>query len=276
MAHATPRTVWITGASSGIGRALAHRYARDGARLVLSARRVHLLESLRAELPPSTDVRLEPLDLTDLTAIQRSARAVLAWSGGVDVLVNNAGVSHRSHILDTDEQVEQHMMAVNYFGPVALTRAVARDMVRRGRGRVVNVSSVTGYVATPGKAAYAASKHALRGWSDALRAELYPFGVTVTVVCPGFVRTDIGRSALDGSGAPMAVDDPAVHKGMPPEAAAERIFQAARRGRREVQFGGLEVLTIYLKRFTPGFGAWLLAKVYERLDRIEEAPSTST
>ena len=263
-APSQPPVVWITGASSGIGEALARTYAQapGGAELILSARSADKLEALRASLPEPDRVRVLPVDLNQPDSLPEVIEAALSWKNRIDVLVNNAGISQRSQILDTDMPTCRRVMEVNFFGAVALTVGVVPGMVERGHGRIVNISSVTGYVATPGRGAYAASKHAIRGWSDGLRCELTGTGVSVTIICPGYVQTAIARNALQGDGNALNADDPSVQGGITAEAMATRIHTAAQRGEREVYFGGKEILAIYIKRYAPGFGAWLLSKVY--------------
>jgi short-subunit dehydrogenase len=166
------RVVWITGASSGIGAALAAAFAERHAILVLSARRRDRLDAVRTQCLHADRHRVVPLDLTDATAIPATAESVLSQLGRVDVLVNNGGLTQRSLAKDTRLEVDRRIMETNYFGAVALTKAVLPCMLERRRGDIVVVSSLAGHFSTPLRSAYAASKHALHGFLDALRAEL--------------------------------------------------------------------------------------------------------
>jgi dehydrogenase/reductase SDR family protein 7B len=259
-ARFTDRVVWITGASSGIGAALARAIAREGALLILSARRADRLEALRSELGRPDEVLVLPLDMADPSAIAAAAEGALAWRGRVDVLVNNAGVSQRSLVEHTSIDTFRQVMEVNFFGLVQLTGCLLPAMLAAGSGHVVNISSVAGYVATPLRSAYAASKHALRAYSDALRAEVSDRGLHVTVVCPGYIRTDISRSALLGDGSPKGEHDPAVLSGLDPELAVRRMLAGIHRRQREITVGGRETWAILLQRLFPGLVAHFLPR----------------
>lgn len=250
MTDLTRKTVWITGASSGIGEALAVTAARRGARLVLSARRVAELERVRERCPAAADVAVLPLDLEGFDAAEAAARAAGAF-GPIDVLVNNAGLSQRSLVADTDLAVYRRLMELDFFAPVALTKAVLPAMLERRSGHVVAVSSVAGKVATPLRSGYAAAKHALHGFYDALRAEVHDRGIAVTVVMPGFIRTDVSVNALTASGAPQGTMDAAQAKGMDPLACADRIWRAVAGNRSEATMGGLETWVVLLQRLSP-------------------------
>ena len=255
------KTVWITGASSGIGASLAQALAPEGAALIRSARREDRLQALAEQLRArGTAVTILPLDVADPAAIGPAAEAALAWRGQVDVLVNNAGISQRSRVEETQIDTVRRVMEVNFFGLVHLTGLLLPHMLARQSGHIVNMSSVAGYVSTPLRSTYAASKHAVRAWSDALRAEVQDRGVHVTVICPGYVRTDISSSALTGDGGQKGTDDKAILNGMDPDVAARRMVDAVARHKDELILGGSEVWGIYLKRYLPGLTARLLPR----------------
>lgn len=260
MADLTRRTVWITGASAGIGEALAVSAARRGARLVLSARRAVELARVRDRCPVADDVAILPLDLEHFDAADAAARAAAPF-GPIDVLVNNAGLSQRSLVADTDLAVYRRLMELDFLAPVALTKAVLPAMLARGGGHLVMVSSVAGQVATPLRSGYAAAKHALHGFSDALRAEVHDRGVRVTVVMPGFIRTDVSVNALTGSGAAQGTMDAAQAKGMDPLACAERIWRAVAAERSEAAMGGPETWVLLLQRLAPRLVEHLMRRV---------------
>jgi short-subunit dehydrogenase len=246
------KVVWITGASSGIGEALAHAWAARGARLILSARNEARLAEVRATLPgPDTHLVL-PLDLTDEATLGPAVAAALAGASAIDVLVHNGGVSQRSLARDTGVEVDRRIFETNFFGALALTKAVLPSMLARKAGHFVVISSLVGKFGTPLRSGYSASKHALHGFFDSLRAETWRDGIRVTLVCPGFIRTALPLNALTGDGSPQGTMDRAQERGMAPEVCAERIVRAVEQGGDEVLVGGRERFAVYLKRFAPG------------------------
>jgi dehydrogenase/reductase SDR family member 7B len=246
------KVVWVTGASAGIGEALARAFAARGARLVLSARRAERLEAVRASLPRPDEHLVLPLDLADPDSLAAATSKALARCGRIDVLVHNGGVSQRALVRDTALAVDRRLMEVNYFGAVALTKAVLPAMLARRAGHVVVVSSLVGKVGTPLRSGYAASKHALHGFFDSLRAEVWRDGVRVTLACPGFIHTDVSINALTGDGAPQGTMDAAQAHGMAPSTCAAAIVRAVERGADEVLIGGKERWAVALARFLPG------------------------
>jgi len=244
--------VWITGASSGIGAALAEAFAQRDAILVLSARREDRLDAVRRRCVHGERHRVVPLDLTDSAAIPVAVEAVLARLGRVDVLVNNGGLTQRSAAKDTRLEVDRRLMETNYFGAVALTKAVLPSMLARRRGDIVVVSSLVGHFSTPLRSAYAASKHALHGFFDALRAEVHADGLHVMLVCPGFIRTEISLHALTADGSPQGSMDAGQAAGMAPERCAAEILTGLDRRKDEIVIGGKETRYLLLHRFFPG------------------------
>jgi len=255
------RIVWITGASSGIGEALALAFAQSGATLVLSSRRAAELERVRlACARPDTHLCL-PLDLAQSATFPSAVAAVLARFGRIDLLVNNGGVSQRALAADAAPAVERAIMEVDYFAPVALTKAVLPSMLARRAGHVVVVSSVMGYVGTPGRSSYAAAKHALHGYFDSLRAEVWREGIKVTLACPGYVRTQVSANALGPAGEKHGRTDATHVRGISADQCAAAILRGVARGREEIAVGGTEVFAIYLKRFAP----WLFSRIVRRM-----------
>lgn len=245
------KTVWITGASSGIGEALAVAWSAEGARVILSARNVDELERVRRACVDPGKHLVRRLDLTDTGDIFRAAAEV----GDVDVLVHSGGVSQRSLVAETDLAIDRAIMELNYFGTIALTKAVLPSMLARKSGHIVPISSVIGHVGIPLRSAYAASKHALHGFFDALRAEVAKDGVRVTIVCPGYVRTNVSQNALRGDGSKHGQLDETHANAILPEQAAPRIIDGVFKRKNEVRVGGKEVLAIHLKRFLPNLVA---------------------
>ena len=257
----TNRVVWITGASGGIGEALAYAFAARGATLVLSARRAAALDRVKAACTGSPRVLVVPLDVAEHAALPGAAEAVERQLGRVDILVNNAGISQRGRVKDTRLSVDERIMAVNYLGAVALTKAVLPGMLARGAGHFVVISSVVGKFSSPLRSSYAASKHALHGFFDALRAEEHEQGIGVTIVCPGRIRTDISKNALAADGSTYGKMDEGQAQGIAPAMLAEKILQAVARNKAELYVGGKELLPIYFQRYVPWFWRWLVRRV---------------
>lgn len=258
--------VWITGASSGLGAALARAFASEGARLVLSARRKEALERVRSECAKPEAHAVVPLDLACSAGFPALAEEVMRTCGRIDLLINNGGVSQRGLALETTEAVERRIMEVDYFGTVALTKAVAPHLVRRRSGRIVVISSVMGYLGTPMRSSYAAAKHALHGYFDSLRAELWRDGVRVTIVCPGYVRTAVSANALTADGSQHERLDGKTARGMDPASCAAKIVAGLSRGKDEIHVGGGELWGIWLQRWAPR----LLARVVRKMDFGQE------
>ena len=244
-------SVWITGASSGIGEALSYDLSRRGARLILSSRREEALHAVRERCARPDEHRVVPLDLADPNSIQAAADDVLSTTNAVDVLVNNGGISQRSTARETDMAVVRKVMEVNFFGTVGLTQAVLPTMLGRQRGHIVITSSIVGKFGTPMRSTYAASKHALHGYFDSLRAETHDDGLRVTLVCPGFVATDVGANAVTSDGTPLGETRQIEPKGIPAEDCARAIAEAIHENKAEVIIGGWETLGVYAKRISP-------------------------
>ena len=244
-------TVWITGASSGIGAALARELAQRGARLILSARRGDRLQEVVGGLSGG-DHRLLPLDVTDSAEVERKVERLVAAGNPPTMLVLNAGISQRALARHTDLVVDRRLMETNFFGAISLAKALLPAFRRAGRGRFVVVSSLVGRIGSPLRSGYAASKHALHGFFESLRAEEHEAGIRVTLVCPGFIHTDLPRKALVGDGSPQGSMDRAQLEGMAPEVCAVRIADAVERGRDEVAIGGKERFAVLLFRLWPG------------------------
>ncbi len=257
------RVVWITGASSGIGAALAVAFSHLGAHVVMSARRIHELEQVRRQCERPDEHFVLPLDMAAgdavVTIMDQAVAAVLARFGRIDVLINNAGISQRARAADTTLAVDRRIMETNYFGVVALTKAVLPVMRRQRSGDLIVVSSLVGLVSTPLRSTYAASKHALHGFFEALRAEEQDNGIRVLMVCPGGIATEVSLHAMAGDGSEHGIMDPLQANGMPPAECAQRIVSAWRRGNAQVLVGGRETLVVSLYRFLPS--------VYRRLVR---------
>ena len=255
------QVVWITGASSGIGEALALEFSRYGARVVLSARREEELERVRQKLVWPDNHLVLPLDVTDPVAIEAAVERVRDHFGRLDILVCNSGISQRSLVRDTKLEVDRRVMEVNYFGAIAHAKAVLPWFREQEHGRIVVISSLVGELPTPLRSAYCASKHALHGWFEALRAEEFDSGLRILMVMPGFVHTQVSVNAITGDGSSHGEMDRYQAAGMSAAACAERIIDAVQRQKEQVIIAGREGAGIYLKRWLPS----LYRKIIRRI-----------
>lgn len=245
---------WITGASSGIGEALACALARAGAVPVLSARRRDELERVRARCLElgAHDALALPLDVTDEAAMPGAVERVRGRFGRIDLLVNNAGISQRSLCVDTEMAVYRHLFEVDVMGQIAMTKAVLPVMLAHGAGHIAVVASVAGKVGAPYRTGYCAAKHAVMGFFDALRAEVAGKGVRVTTITPGYIRTAISIHALRGDGSEFGSTDREIAGGMDVDRCAEVILRGMRKGKPEIPVGdGFEMHALWLKRLFP-------------------------
>jgi dehydrogenase/reductase SDR family protein 7B len=248
------KVVWITGASSGIGEALAYAFSAVGARLILSSRRVDELERVRGACVHPEQVKVLPLDLLEITSFSaRTAEAIAAF-GQIDVLVHNGGISQRSLVIETSLDVHRQVMELDYFSYVALTQAVLPHFAGRKAGYFVVVSSVMGKIGTPMRSAYAAAKHALHGFFDCLRAEVFSLNIQVTILTPGYIRTNIARNAVTKDGSPMGRSSDNIESGLPAPKAAAQILRVLAAGKFEAYIGktGQEKLGLLINRLAPG------------------------
>ena len=253
--------VWVTGASSGIGKACAESWARRGATVVLSARKAETLDAVAAPLKDNgADVHVVTLDLSNSDSLQAVAQHVEEKIGPVDVMVHCGGISQRSKAIETALDVDRRVMEIDYFGTLALTKALLPGMVKRGRGHFVVVTSLMGLFSSPLRSGYCGAKHALHGFFESLRAEHHDDGLKVTMVCPGFIRTNISLNAVVGDGSQQGTMDAKTGAGMTAEQCAERMVKAVERNKAEVLIGRYEILAAYIKRLSPA----LLRRIVRR------------
>ena len=263
------KVIWLTGATSGIGEALAYELSRKKVKLILSARRKEELERVKGNCHPlaQPDIRLLPLDLGESTTLKLIAEAAIHLFGHVDILVNNAGISQRSLAKDTIVSVDRKIMEVDYFGTVAISKYILPHFLKRKSGHYVTVSSVMGLIGTPYRSGYAAAKHALHGFFDSLRAELWKDSksIYVTMICPGWVRTNVSMNSLMGDGSKLNQMDSTTSDGLDPKLVAKKIISAMEKRKNEVYIGGLkEVAGVYLMRFLPGIFARIVRRTKVR------------
>jgi short-subunit dehydrogenase len=253
-------TVLITGAGGGLGRATALAFAAAGARIAALDRDSSGLESLHAELEArGAEALVLPCDITDAAACERAVAATAQRFGTIDVLVNNAGISHRSGFASTGLDVIRRVMEVNFFGAVNCTKAALPHLVA-SRGLIVAVSSVAGYTPLIARTGYSASKHALHGFFESLRTELEPQGVHVMIVCPSFVATRIDRNALGGDGQPVRHAQVTVGRPLAAEAAAAELLAGARAGKRLLLIGPTARQAWLLSRIAPALYERIMAR----------------
>jgi dehydrogenase/reductase SDR family protein 7B len=254
------KIIWITGASSGIGEALAYEFSKQGAKLILSSRRESELNRVKKNcsgLPEN--ILVLPMDLAVSPDIP--AKALLAFEKwrGLDYLIHNAGIAARDLVEKTEMDVFRLVMETNYFGPVALTKAVLPFMLDAKKGHFVIVSSLSAKFGVPKLAAYAGSKHALHGFFESLRTEIRKEGIGISFIIPGFINTAILMKAIDGKGRVSGKNLAVNEKGMSVEQCAIKMVRAIQKGRQEALIGGSEKLSVYLHRFFPGLFNLIIA-----------------
>lgn len=246
------KVVWVTGASSGIGREAVLQLAEKGAKVIASARNVEKLDRLKEAVEQPDRVAVLPMDMGKFGEMGRWVQQAIEIFGKLDILINNAGISQRGLAMDTGLTTDIKIFNTNFFGTVALTKAVLPYFSAQKSGQFVVVSSVVGKFGTPLRSTYAASKHALHGFFDSLRAEVHKDHIDVTIICPGYVQTDISLNALAGDGTQHAKMDKNTANGLPVDYFVKRMLKAIAKKRKEVVIGGkLETAGVYLKRFFP-------------------------
>lgn len=256
------KVVWITGASSGIGEALSYAFAERGASLILSSRNESELQRVKNTCSNKAEnIAVVPLDVSDHEAVFSTTKKVLQEYKSIDILISNAGISQRGLAKDTAFSVDKRIMDVDYFGTIALTKAVLPHMVAAKNGSIVVTTSVTGIVGIPGRTTYSAAKHALHGYFDALRAEVWRDNINVLLVVPGYIKTRISYNALTETGHAQNKMDDGQANGILPEILAEKILKAIYHEKEELIVAGFrEKLAIFLKKFFP----LLLSKILRK------------
>lgn len=254
------KIVWITGASSGIGEALCYQLNKMGARLIISSRNREALYHVKnnCKINP-LDVHVLPLDLENTDSLKDVTNEAIKIFNKIDIVIHSGGISQRSLALETELSVAQRLMNVNFWGTVALTQHLLPSMLSKKTGHIVIISSLVGKFGTKFRSAYSASKHALHGYFDSLRSEIYP-AIKITIVCPGFIKTNVTINALTADGSKQNSMDEAQANGMPAEECASQIIKAILTGKEEVYIGGKEKYGVLLKRFLPGLFSKIVKK----------------
>ena len=263
------QVVWITGASSGIGRALAIEYARQGAQLILSSRRDTELQSVKKDCQQqglrSQDILVLPLDITQDAEVELKSRQAYEFKSRIDLLINNAGVSQRSSCLETNMKTYRTLFDVDVFGQIAVTKAVLPMMIEQGSGHIAVTASVAGKIGVPYRTGYCAVKHAMMGFFDSLRSEVAHQNIKVSTITPGYIRTDVARNALTGDGLAAGKTDDEIESGMKVDDCAKVIVRGLNKGKIEIPVGkGLEMHALWIKRFFPSLMAKILEQQYHK------------
>lgn len=245
------KVIWITGASSGIGEELAVQYSKQNVRLVLSARNENELQRVKNRCSKESEIFILPLDLSQTDSLKEKTSQVISHFGSIDILINNGGISQRSDAMDTDEKSERKIFEVNYFGNVALSKAVVPFMRKHGGGQIAVMSSIAGKFGFFLRSTYSASKHALHGFYESLRLEEEKNNISITILCPGKINTPISVNAIGKDGKPHGEIDDNQRNGMPVEKCAAQIISAIEKKKKEVLIGGREIKAVTLKRFFP-------------------------
>lgn len=246
------KTIWITGASSGIGKAVAIALSEYECNLILSSRRADVLEEVKQLCKKPNNVAIVPLDLANLKDMQKYAVQAISTFGAVDILINNGGISQRSPILETTIEVDQKLMEIDYLGTVALSKSILPHFIERQQGHYVVVSSLMGKFSSPFRSAYCGAKHALHGFFDAMRLEHEQDGIKVTMICPGFVNTNVARNALTADGSKQGFQDDMTENGLDVNKFAKKMINAIKREKFEAYIGGFEAVGVFVKRLSPG------------------------
>jgi short-subunit dehydrogenase len=252
------KTIWITGASSGIGKALSLFLSQYDCSLILSSRRAELLEEVKSNCKDPSRVCVLPFDLKETNLMSQKVQEAILAFGNIDILVNNGGISQRSALLETTLEVDRKLMEVDYLGTVALSKALLPHFIDRQRGQFVVVTSLMGKFSSPFRSAYCGAKHALHGFFDALRLEHEKDGVSVTFICPGFVNTNVARNALTGDGSPQGYQDEKTQNGMPADVFAIKMARAIRKRKFEAYIGGIERIGVLVKNLSPRLIHWMV------------------
>ena len=232
--------IWITGASSGIGKELCLQYNKRGYRLIISSRNLEALKKVRETSDCPKNIYVLELDISNTADMEQAVQRALGFWGSIDMLINNAGISQRSLIIDTDISVYKSLMEVNYLGTVALSKALLPHFIARKKGHFVVVSSLMGKFSSPYRSGYCGAKHALHGFFDALRMEHEKDGIDVSMICPGFVQTNVAKNALIGDGSHQNIDDEATKNGLPVSLFCKKMIGAIERKKFEVYIAGKE------------------------------------
>ncbi|NXA49367.1 DRS7B reductase, partial [Nothocercus julius] len=278
-AYLREAVVVITGATSGLGKECAKAFHAAGSKLVLCGRNSEKLQELVQELSAMTNHRKNThkphtvvFDLSDTRRVLNAAEEILKYLGHVDILINNAGISYRGTIVETGLDVDKKLMETNYFGPIALTKALLPSMIKRRQGHIVAISSIQGKISIPFRSAYAASKHATQAFFDCLRAEVEQYDIDVTVISPGYIQTNLSLNAVRGDGSRHGVTDQATAEGQTAAEVAQVVLSAVGHKKKEVLVAGLAPsLAVYLRNLFPRLFFTLMASRAKKEKKVKDS-----
>jgi short-subunit dehydrogenase len=257
------KIAWITGASSGIGEALVYEFIRRGAKVIISSNDHSGLERVRKACSEKADnVICAPFDLSETSGIEELAAQMINKVGRIDYLLNIGGISQRSRVDETPLWLDRKIFEINYFGTVALTKAVLPYMIRQKSGHILATSSIAGRFGFPLRAAYSASKQALHGFFETVFLENKKNNIKTSVIIPGRVRTRISFHALNSEGKEHGKMDEGLNKGITPQKAALTIIRGIMRNKREILVGGGELMMLHIRRLWP----WLFFRIGDRIN----------
>ena len=245
------KVVWITGASSGIGKALAMELSKKDCQLILSSRREKELNNVRSQCVKPENIKILTLDLADYTNMSSVVNKAISQFGPIDLLINNGGISQRSPIIETTIDVDKKLMEVDYLGTIGLSKAILPHFIERQSGHYVVVSSLMGKFSSPLRSAYCGAKHALHGFFDALRLEHEKDNIKVTMICPGFVNTNVARNALIGDGSQQGHQDQMTENGLDVNVFVKKMIKAIQKEKYEAYIGKFEKFGVFIKRLSP-------------------------
>jgi len=259
------KVVWVTGASSGIGEALVHEFIRRGANVIASSNDPDGLKRVKEECGNKSEmVHCVPFDLSDSTGIEAIVEQELKSSGRIDFLLNIGGISQRARIDETPLWLDRKIFEINYFGTIALTKAILPYMIKQKSGHVLATSSISGRFGFPLRSAYSASKQALHGFFETLYLENKKYNIRSSVIIPGRVRTSISVHALNAEGKEHGKLDEGQAKGILPQKAAEIIIRGIIRNRREILVGKNELIMLHIRRWCP----WIFFRIADKIKSV--------
>lgn len=262
------KVVIITGASSGLGEALAHVFYACGCKIILISRRKEELDRVKNILMnthvtvPTYPPVVLPIDITNINNLQTEITKIIDIHGRIDILINNAGISYRGEIINTNMDVDIKVMLTNYFAQIALAKVILPYMIKQQSGHIVCISSIQGKISIPYRSAYAASKYALQAWCDCCRAELHDQNIKITIVSPGYIKTSLSLNALTGSGQIYGVMDKTIQEGYYPEYVADRILKAVLKEEKDILITPfIPKAAMYLRTLCPSLYFWIMQKI---------------
>lgn len=259
------KVIWITGASSGIGEAIVYALAKENCKLVISARRIEELNRVKANTKLSDEnILVLPLDLEQHQNAKEWTKKVTDKFNRIDILINNGGISQEGYALNTSSEVEQKIMNINYFGNVALSKAVAPIMQQQKSGKIAIITSIAGKFGQAGLSSYSASKHALYGFYDSFRLELKKDNVSVLLVSPGFINTNVTLNAITGDGSTFNKNSPAQENGMKADVFAHKFIKTLKSNNNHKYIGSKELLAVPFKTFFPNIFYNLIYKMSKK------------